>query len=251
MLEIDQWALARTSRLIQKCRKSYEDYQFHQAYSALYNFCTVDMSAFYLDILKDRLYTFATHSHARRSAQTALWHILDAINRLMAPILPFTAEEVHDAMYEGGGPIRDAESIHMLLFPCYISEHDRADLLADWEKLIGIRETVSKALEEVRKTGAIGNSLDAKVRLKAGGETAQLLRRHAQDLRYIFIVSQVVLEGEADFDAPLQVQVAAADGRKCERCWNYSALTGADAAFPSLCERCAPVVRPMAEKENR
>jgi isoleucyl-tRNA synthetase len=251
MLEIDRWALARTARLIQKCRKSYEDYQFHQAYSALYNFCTVDMSAFYLDILKDRLYTFATRAHARRSAQTALWQILDAVNRLMAPILPFTAEEVHDAMYEGGGPGRDVESVHMLLFPCYLAAHDNVELLAEWEKLIAVREAVSKALEDVRKTGLIGNSLDAKVMLKAGGETAQLLRRHAEDLRYIFIVSQVELGDEAGSDAPLQVRVRAAEGGKCERCWNYSTLTGAEGSFPTLCERCLPVVRPMTEKAGR
>ncbi len=119
MLEIDRWALARKGTLIQKCLKGYEDYQFHQVYSALYNFCTVDMSAFYLDILKDRLYTSATHSLARRSAQTALWEILDAFTRLIAPILSFTSEEVYHAMYEGCPPETRSASVHELLFPKY------------------------------------------------------------------------------------------------------------------------------------
>jgi len=242
MLEIDRWALARSARLIQKCLKAYEDYQFHMAYSALYNFCTVDLSSFYLDILKDRLYTHGTHSHGRRSAQTALWQILDAFTRLMAPILPFTAEEVYEAMHEGLPPESRAVSVHTLLFPKCDPAPNQEDLLSEWEKIAEVREPVLKTLESVRQSGVIGNSLDAKVILHAGGATAHLLRRHKSDLRYIFIVSQVELKTESPGNAEMQVEVQRADGTKCERCWNYSVQVGKDKTYKTLCERCVPVV---------
>jgi isoleucyl-tRNA synthetase len=249
MLEIDRWALARTARLIQRCLKAYEDYQFHIAYGALYNFCTVDLSSFYLDILKDRLYTHGTHSTSRRSAQTALWMILDAFTRLLAPILPFTAEEVFEAMEEGRAAKRRAESVHILLFPKYEPMHDRQDLVDEWEKLQAVRESVLKALEDVRQSGKIGNSLEARVRLMAGKELAPLLRRHEADLRYIFIVSHVdVQESPADGGA-LEVEVMAAAGQKCERCWNYSLEVGKDADFSTVCERCIPVIKGMTNVE--
>jgi isoleucyl-tRNA synthetase len=244
MLEIDRWALARTARLIQRCLKGYEDYQFHIAYGALYNFCSVDMSAFYLDILKDRLYTHATRSISRRSAQTALWSILDALTKLIAPLLSFTAEEVFAAMEEGRGDKRRAESVHTLLFPQYDAMLDREELIVEWEKIREVREGVLKALEEVRQTGMIGNSLEAKIRLMAAGETAAVLRRHLADLRYIFIVSQVELKESAGDDA-LRIEVVRAEGAKCDRCWNYSVEVGRDAGFEVLCERCIPVVREL------
>ncbi len=249
MLEIDRWALARTARLIQRCLRAYEDYQFHVAYNALYNFCSVDMSAFYLDILKDRLYTHATHSLSRRSAQTALWQILDAFTRLLAPILPFTAEEVFEAMEEGRGASRRAESIHVLLFPEYQAAHDRQDLIDEWAKLQSVRESVLKSLEDVRQSGKIGNSLGAKVKLKAGGESLSLLNRHAGDLRYLFIVSQVEIEESPDGAGALEVEVVSTDGRKCDRCWNYSLEVGKDADLGTLCERCGPVVKEMTKEE--
>ena len=164
----------------------------------------------------------------------------------MAPILPFTSEEVHQAMHQEGQPGSYAESVHTLLFPAYTAAHDNEKLLGEWEQLMQIREVVSKALEEVRQTRAIGNSLDAKVTVTAGPETAALLRRHAADLRYIFIVSQVHVEEAGGNDAPLQAQVSPADGAKCERCWNYSVQVGRGPGFPTLCERCLPVVREMA-----
>jgi isoleucyl-tRNA synthetase len=242
MLEIDRWALARKEQLIQKCLKGYEEYQFHQVYGALYNFCTVDMSAFYLDILKDRLYTSATHSVARRSAQTALWDILDAFTRLLAPILSFTSEEVYGAMYEGSTPEARAESVHVLLFPKYESRSGDQLLLSEWENLRNVRETVLKSLEEVRQSGLIGNSLEAKVIIRASGETAGGLRRHESDLRYILIVSQVEIAEATDNREAFQVQVVKADGEKCERCWNYSTEVGKDASYPTICERCIPAV---------
>ncbi len=243
MLEIDRWAMARTQRLIQRCTKGYEDYQFHQVYSALYNFCTVDMSSFYLDILKDRLYTYATRSAARRSAQTALWHVLESFTRLIAPILPFTAEEIFDAMYEGRNPADRTASVHVERFPEYDAAYDRDDLLTEWDKLIEVRQSVSKALEEFRQSGTIGNSLDARVTLYADGETAALLRRHEGDLRYIFIVSQAEVADSTG--GQLRVEVSRAQGHKCERCWNYSVAVGETGDFPTICERCVPHVREM------
>ncbi len=244
MLEIDRWALARKDQLIQKCLKGYEDYQFHQVYSALYNFCTVDMSAFYLDILKDRLYTAATHSVSRRSAQTAIWDILDAFTRLLAPILCFTSEEVYAAMYEGLPPETRAESVHVLLFPKSELREEQT-LLAEWEKIRTVRETVLKALEDVRKAGTIGNSLEAKVIIRAAGENAALLSRHASDLRYIFIVSQVEVKDDASAGDDLRIEVVKADGQKCERCWNYAVEIGQDSKYPTLCGRCVPAIEEM------
>jgi len=245
MLEIDRWALARKARLVKKCLKSYEDYQFHQVYGALYHFCVVDMSAFYLDILKDRLYTHAAHSRTRRSAQTALWEILDAFTRLLAPILSFTSEEVYDAMFEGRPREDRAESVHMLLFPKYEARPDEEALTSEWGEIRAVREAVLKSSEEVRQAGAIGNSLDAKVILRAAGRTYELLRRHEADLRYIFIVSQVVIEEDPGAKDGLQIEILRADGQKCERCWNYSPETGIDPAFPTLCERCAPILKQL------
>jgi isoleucyl-tRNA synthetase len=245
MLEIDRWAIARKEQLIQKCLKGYEEYQFHQVYSVLYNFCTVDMSAFYLDVLKDRLYTSATHSLARRSAQTALWDILDAFTRLIAPILSFTSEEVYSALYEGRTAGERAESVHVLLFPKYEPQRDDVSLLSEWEKLRSVRETVLKSLEEVRQSGRIGNSLEARVVIRASGDTAALLLRHATELRFVFIVSQVEVVEDGAAPDGLQIQVLKADGQKCERCWNYSAEVGRVAAYPSLCERCVPAINEM------
>ncbi len=246
LLEIDRWALARTARLVRRCRKAYEDYQFHQVYNALYHFCTVDLSAFYLDILKDRLYTHGTHSASRRSGQTVLWHMLDAFTRLLAPILPFTSEEVYQAMHEGLKSVRP-ESVHELVFPEYEKAHEDEALLAEWDRIIAVREAVSKALEEQRQEGVIGNSLEARVVLHAGSGLAGFLREKAPDLRFIFIVSQaeVVADPAADGDG-LRVEVNRAEGAKCERCWNYSPAVGSDARFATLCERCAPVVGEMA-----
>jgi isoleucyl-tRNA synthetase len=249
MLEIDRWALSRKDQLVKKCVQSYGDYQFHQVYSALYNFCTVDMSAFYLDILKDRLYTHATRSLSRRSAQTALWEILDAFTRLIAPVLSFTSEEVYYAMHEGRPPESRSESVHTLLFPKYEPLPDEESLLAEWEKLKEVREAVLKSLEEFRQSGTIGNSLEAKVRIHASGETLAILRRHESDLRYIFIVSQVAVEDDPSAKEAPRVEVMKADGLKCERCWNYSVEVGLDAAHPTLCERCLPAIKEMMNYE--
>jgi isoleucyl-tRNA synthetase len=250
MLEIDRWAVSCVEHLSQECVKGYEAYHFHRVYSAIYNFCTVDMSAFYLDILKDRLYTAATHSHERRSAQTALWTILDTLVRLLAPVLSFTSEEVYSAMHEGLPTEDKAESVHMLLFPEIRKRPYCESLLEEWEKIRLMREPVLKALEEIRQSGAIGNSLEAKIRIRASEDNAATLLRHKDDLRYIFIVSQAEVSVDASAKDGLEVEVAKADGTKCERCWNYSPTVGDDAEFTTLCERCIPVVKEMANQKQ-
>jgi isoleucyl-tRNA synthetase len=243
MLEIDRWALARTGQVIRKCLEGYEAYQFHLVYGALYHFCVVDLSAFYLNILKDRLYTHAVRSTSRRSAQTALWRILDSLARLLAPILSFTAEEVWQAMQEGNSP---RDSVHVQEFPAFAPQNGQAQLLDEWEKLRNVREVVSQALEEARRARTVADSLEARLVLRAGSDVAGLLRRHDADLRYLFIVSEVELvEAEPAETNGLKVDVLPARGEKCERCWNYSVEVGKNSRFPTLCERCVPVVLEM------
>jgi isoleucyl-tRNA synthetase len=231
MEEIDRWALAELDQVIGKVLAAYNSFEFHLVYHALYNFATVTLSARYFDIIKDRLYTFAPRNKARRSAQTALFAIADALARMLGPILVFTADEVWENL-----PGRNAAqpSVHMSLFP-EASELDHSNLLEDWDGLFEVRDQVLRALEEARVAKQIGSSLEAKVTLTATGNTMQLLKTHEAELRYIFIVSQVELrEGEE-----LTISVSHADGEKCERCWNYSTRVGESSKFPTVCERCA------------
>ena len=253
MMEVDQWALYRTSRMVESCRNWYQELGFHKVYHALYNFCTVELSAFYLDIAKDRLYTAAPQSAARRSAQTALYCIADALVRLVAPILCFTAEEVWSHL-PGRPP--ELPSVHLACFPetaelagdFTISQIER---LGNWDRLIAVRNEVLKVLEAARKEKFIGNSLEAKVELSAEGEWARLLEEYQSILPMLFIVSQVHLSRDGLLGASdslirgLRVAVRRAEGQKCERCWNYSTRVGEDADFPSVCERCAAAIKDM------
>jgi isoleucyl-tRNA synthetase len=245
MLEIDRWALVCTGRLVRRCLRGYEEYQLHQVYGALYHFCTVDLSAFYLDILKDRLYTAPTHSLERRSAQTALWRILDAFTRLIAPILSFTSEEVYAAMHEGLPPEARPESVHLTLFPEIEEREGEEALLGEWDRLRAVRESVLKALEEARQGGLIGNALEAAVVIGAAGDAAALLERHRGELPALFIVSQVEFAADEAAGDGVRIEIRKAEGNKCERCWNYSKTVGTDPAFPALCGRCVPAVVEM------
>ena len=231
LLEIDRWALSRLNSVVREVTGSFERFMFHEATSSIYKFCILDMSNFYLDILKDRLYTFGAGSKARRSGQTVLYKILSILTRLMAPITPFTAEEIW-------GYFNKPVSVHLADWPkvenCLID----ADLEAGWQTLINLREEVLKALEEKRIAKLIGSSLEAKVIIAAAKEEHEFLNKYLADLRYIFIVSQVeLLKGDK-----LNIQVLKADGKKCSRCWNWSSLVGEDQSNPTLCERCAGVV---------
>ncbi|HRI04781.1 MAG TPA: isoleucine--tRNA ligase [Pyrinomonadaceae bacterium] len=229
MEEIDVWAIAGLNEVTEKVLAAYEAYDFQAAYNAIYNFCTVTLSARYFDIIKDRLYILAPKSEARRSAQTALYQITDTLCRLMSPILAFTSDEAWENM-----PGQQLASVHLAEFP-KVAEVDNSGLAAKWERIFEIRDEVLKALEIARNDKQIGSSLEAKVVLTTDAATTRLLLDYYEQLRYIFIVSQVeVHEGDG-----FAVGIEKADGEKCERCWNYSTRVGEFAKYPTVCERCA------------
>ena len=236
MLEIDRWALAELNSAVTAIRAHYENYDFHAVYQALHHFCTVTLSARYFDIIKDRLYTFAPKNKERRSAQTVLYRIADALARLMAPILVFTGDEIWENLPPSNGI---QSSVHMATFPSS-SQEDRANLLTTWAHLFGYRDEVLAKLEEARIAKVIGSSLEARVEVSAGSEAYRVLAEHRDDLRYIFIVSEVELgEPRADLDpGALNITVTRAHGEKCERCWNYSTRVGESSKYPMVCERC-------------
>src|ERR1044071_684096 len=211
MEEIDRWALAELNHVTEEVLAAYEAYEFHNVYRALFNFSTVTLSARYFDIIKDRLYTFAPRNKARRSAQTALLRIGDALARMLGPILVFTTDEIWENL-----PGRKEESIHLALLPAASDENQDA-LLGEWERLYAIRDDVLLALEKARVAKNIGSSLQAKVILNASGSALELLQKHQKDLRYLFIVSQVEL-GNSDAGAGVSITITGADGTKCERC---------------------------------
>jgi isoleucyl-tRNA synthetase len=243
LLELDQWILARVRALVDRCRSAYFDYEFHVVYHALNNFCSVDLSALYLDIVKDRLYCWRADGAPRRSAQTALWQILDVLVRLMAPILSFTAEEVWTYVPSVAAK---SESVFLADFPSAGPEPNDAPRLATWERLLAVRDGVTKALEDARKEGRIGHSLDACVRLsfETDGELGTLLGSRLSELPTLLIVSQVERTEDlgADAESPivpgLRIAVTRATGQKCARCWNYRTSVGAVARHPTICAPC-------------
>jgi isoleucyl-tRNA synthetase len=242
MEEIDRWALAELNRVTAKVLAAYQAYEFHNVYHALYNFATVTLSARYFDIIKDRLYTFAPRNKARRSAQTVLLRIGDALARMLGPILVFTADEIWENL-----PNRNEPSIHLAEFPTASEQSDEA-LAASWDVLYAIRDDVLRALEEARIAKRIGSSLEAKVILAASGSAFELLKKHQNDLRYLFIVSQVEL-GEAGEGVSISISIA--DGKKCERCWNYSTRVGESEAYPTVCERCVAALNEIEQNRAR
>jgi isoleucyl-tRNA synthetase len=232
--EIDRYTLLLLDRLVARVVKAYRDFAFHIVYHELLHFCTVTLSAFYLDILKDRLYCSAPASHERRCAQTVLRRLADALTRLMAPVLPFTAEEVWKHIPGAAEP-----SVHLALFPAPTGREDEG-LVDRWEKLRTFREVVNKALEEARKRGEIGKSLEAALRLTpTPGELESLLKLHEGQLAALFIVSQVELAPAAGEEPA--VEVFPARGEKCARCWTVAEHPVAHENGP-LCPRCASVV---------
>jgi isoleucyl-tRNA synthetase len=241
--EMDAWMLRRTGALARECREWYDNFEFHRVYHALHDFCTVDLSSFYFDVLKDRLYTFAPKSRGRRSAQTAVYRIAATLLRLIAPITVFTAEEVWKHLPRAAS---EPASVHMATFPAAaelerVLDETRAK---NWDRLLLVREEVLKALEPVRATKTISSGLEARVTLGANAELAALLRKYAAYLPGLFIVSQVeIADGTVEGATPsgiegLQIRVERALGKKCERCWNYSTHVGESADYPTLCERC-------------
>jgi isoleucyl-tRNA synthetase len=241
--EIDQWALHQLQRLIGRVREAYERFEFHVVYHSVQNFCAVEMSALYFDILKDRLYTFSPNSRGRKSAQTTLDEILKALTCLMAPILPFSTEEVWKYIPQEEGK---KESVHLASFPEVQSEYLDDTLNDRWEQIWEIRAIVTKALEEARKEKVIGLSLDAQVRLHLPEKILSFLKGYEKDLKSIFIVSSVVLypavSGTKD-EKEIRVEVSRAEGKKCERCWNYDVTVGAHKEHQTICQRCVEAIQ--------
>jgi isoleucyl-tRNA synthetase len=237
LLEIDRYAIANMAALQKEMEAHYEQYEFQPVYSKLQNYCSEDLGGFYLDILKDRLYTSAVGSQARRSAQTALWHITQSLLRVMAPALSFTAEEAW-AIFAGDEAFKASDETIFTQTWWQLPELADADaLLAKYTALRAVRTDVTKQLEDLRTSGAIGSSLQAELTIKAAGDKYQLLASLEDDLKFVFITSlaqAVEVAGEADE----AVEVAASTAEKCERCWHYRADVGAHADHPTLCGRC-------------
>ena len=255
---LDRVMLLRTADVAERCVRWYSDFTFHRIYQDLNAFCNTDLSAVYFDILKDRLYTCAPKSKARRSAQTAIWLIGEALVRLLAPVLSFTADEVWGFLPKLAG--REA-SVHLALFsdPKQLreatgaSEEQVSALLNDWDQLAKVRDDVQKSLEEARARQEIGKALDAEVVLTAPESVFSLLGRHENDLRYFFLVSNVQLRktaAENGGSGGFQVEIRKASGQKCERCWNYSTQVGADARYPTVCERCSTALKEIDSLTN-
>ena len=243
MPEIDRYILHRLQELVARTLKAYERYDLHVIYHALFNFCTLDLSSFYLDILKDRLYTSPPASPARRSAQTAMYRLLDAIVRLMAPVLPFTAEEIWRFMPEDAG--RES-SVHLAAFPVAEDAWLDPQLAQRWQLLRAVRREVTRALETARSDKLIGHALDAEITLGADGALYEQLAPYANDLRSLFIVSSAVLndgalQGEGVSSGEMEgltVRVRPAEGPKCQRCWVHDVSVGSDPQHPAICSRC-------------
>ena len=225
LLEIDRWLLSRAAEFQADVLAHYEVYEFHPVVAKLQLFCSEDLGGFYLDVLKDRLYTTAPHSLARRSAQTALWRLTQAMLRWMAPFLSFTAEEAWKLVGQG-------DSIFLAEFSEFAAPD--AALLAKWARIREIREAVNKDIEVLREKGEVGSSLQANVVLTAPPADHALLATLGDDLRFVFITSAIELEAGND----LSVSASASKDVKCERCWHYVADVGADAEHPTLCGRC-------------
>jgi len=252
MEAIDRYMLCQTQAFASDVRTSYDEFAFHKIYHRLNHFCIVDLSAFYFDVLKDRLYISAPKSQARRSAQTAIWRIGEALVRLLAPIMSFTAEEVWDYLPKSEGR---GESVHFAFFPSAAEIlGDTPDVTKpcdekssqDWTTLRSVRDDVLKVLEEARNNKLIGTGLEAQVSLAAPDPVYSVLARHADQLRYLFIVSAVTLsQGSGNVTGGVHVEVKKADGAKCERCWNYSTRVGEDKEYPTVCERCSAVLREL------
>ena len=239
LLEIDKWALAKLNKLVKDCTNAYDTYEFHTAYQAINQFCVVDMSAFYLDIIKDRLYTSKADSVERRAAQTAMYEILSSLVRILAPMTCFTAEEIWQFM-----PHRkdeNPESVMLNYYPKLNSKYENDELLLKWNRLIKVKDVVAKKLEEARSNKDIGLSLEAKVVLFAEGEEYEFLKDKADLLKDIFIVSGVEISENRrneDGEVGLGVKVQKANGEKCARCWSYSETVGKNKLYPTLCEKC-------------
>jgi isoleucyl-tRNA synthetase len=247
MTELDRFILHRLHTVVKRCIKAYDEYEFHVIYHTLHNFCVVDLSSFYLDIIKDRLYTSPAEAQERKDAQATMAMILDALVKIMAPILPFTADEIYSHM-----PADDRkESIHMEDMVTLNDAWEDKDLAAKWENIRALRAEVTKALEEARAAKLIGHPLDASIEIKLPeGELADQVKNLPGELNDIFIVSEAslndTLEGEVYEGKEIEglaIKVSKATGVKCERCWRFDTSIGDDTEHPTACVRCATALK--------
>jgi isoleucyl-tRNA synthetase len=254
MEEMDRWMLERTADLVKKCREWYAAYEFHRVYHAIHDYCVVDLSAFYYDVLKDRLYTKAPDNPSRRSAQTAIYKITSALVRIMAPILVFTAEEIWKYLPKAAG---EPSSVHVALFPeeSELRSGIAAAQAANWDLLARVRGEVLKALESARNEKRINSGLEAKVLLSGNPELRAKLKHALAQLPGLFIVSQLDFltagapEYKSELVPSLEISIQKADGAKCERCWNYSTHVGENSRYPTVCERCSAALSEIEEAE--
>ena len=235
--------LARTRELTEKILGWYAGFEFHRVYQAVNDFAIVDLSSFYLDALKDRMYTFAPTSHARRSAQTVLWQITEALVRLVAPIVSFTADEVWEYLPVIEG--REA-SVHLALFPKpeAIYTQDPAKLLEEWKQIFAVRDEALRVLEEARQAKTIGKGLEAELQIATSGSLLTLLQRHAAGLKEIINVSGVSVV-ESTPGVPLAITALPASGHKCARCWNFMPEVSDYGIWQNVCTRCQNALKEM------
>lgn len=241
MEEIDKWALSRLNKLVKDCTENYENFNFHLVYHDINQFCVTDMSNFYLDIIKDRLYTSKKNAIERRSAQTAMYIILDALVKMVAPMICFTAEEIWKYMPHTKN--EQVESVMLSDWPEVVAEYDNKELEEKWNHILELKELVAKELEVARAQKVIGHSLNAKVTLFANEDEYKFLEENKELLTTIFIVSALeIKENERKDENKIGVKVEVAEGEKCERCWKYSTEVGENHEHPTLCHRCAEAI---------
>ena len=246
--EIDKWALLRLEEVRRKVTEAYENYEFHILYHTIHNFCTVDLSSFYLDVMKDTMYAEKATAQARRSAQTAMYEIVATLVRMVAPVLSFTAEEVWQYMPKEDGM---RESVMLEDWPTGKEVHYDAALAEKWSKLLALRSELTKALETARQNKEIGHSLDASITVYADGDVFKRLNEVKDQLAALLIVSEAHLvegrdsapaEAVATEEGHLSVVVKPSEFEKCERCWIHRETVGQNAEHPTLCHRCVDVL---------
>ena len=258
MLCLDRWVLERTRRLQEQVREAYENYEFHRIFQLVHNFCVVDMGSFYLDIIKDRQYTTQENSIPRRSAQTTMYHVAEALVRWLAPILSFTAEEIWQHL-----PGKREDSVFLSTWyelpPAFYSEGEVLQRMGVdfWERIGAVRDAVSKELEKLRADGKIGSSLDAEVDLYADADTRFLLMAIEDELRFLFITSYARVHDETGCpidavaaDVPglsFSIKATPSTFKKCIRCWHHREDVGSHAEHPEICGRCVENVTAAGE----